>query len=428
MPNIRFKLPSRNWLIFLSISGTFASLLLYDRYQKQRAQQKWSTAVSHLSRESLDTTMLPRKLTVYLSAPPGDGLKASRDYFNEYVKPVLVAGALEWEVVEGRREGDVRAGLAERIRKWRRKNGEGHASESRDEADAEDVVAVIREKGAVREWDGTRGDLIVGRHTWKEYMRGLHEGWLGPLDPPPGPDPKADDLLESSTNASDSTPPAEEDTQEFPLEESGSTTPKDTPPSEPDTPPSEPNKASKPMTPASFIQASAYASSTPPPSIPSTFDPSTPIPLPHILGFFNTPTRIYRFLTRRFLADSVGREVAAAVLAASTRPYRCSSTARDLSGPDQSENCDAEQSTVLADEETDWIKSVTKRQPDEGERVWLDAMALDARIAERMQRFELSAEDEARVQRIAASQEGARDEASLKMGDADGRGAVELKA
>lgn len=29
---------------------------------------------------------MPRKVTVYISAPPGDGLEKSRNWFREYVK------------------------------------------------------------------------------------------------------------------------------------------------------------------------------------------------------------------------------------------------------------------------------------------------------------------------------------------------------
>ena len=81
--------------------------------------------VSYLAREPLPTTQLPRKFTVFLCAPPGDGLRSAREYFQEYIKPVLVAAAVDWDVVEGRREGEVRAGLAARVRALRRKHGEG---------------------------------------------------------------------------------------------------------------------------------------------------------------------------------------------------------------------------------------------------------------------------------------------------------------
>lgn len=32
-------------------------------------------------------------------------------------------------------------------------------------------------------WAGGEVGLILGRHTWEEYIRYLHKGWLNPLDP-----------------------------------------------------------------------------------------------------------------------------------------------------------------------------------------------------------------------------------------------------
>ncbi|KAI9815874.1 MAG: mitochondrial import inner membrane translocase subunit tim54 [Thelocarpon impressellum] len=408
MPNLKLKLPSRNWLIFLSISGTFTSLVLYDKYEKKRAQKKWCTLVSHLAREPLDSRSMPRRLTVYLSAPPGDGLKASRDYFTEYVKPVLVAGALDWDVVEGRREGEVRAGLAEKIRKWRRKHGEGVQVTTPEEADVEAIVETVRQGVGGSEWVGMKGDLVIGRHTWKEYIRGLHEGWLGPVESPATPTPEI-----AAHNSPPESPVAADGEQASPATDDASPTASPTAPAteaEASEPPSK-----QAVTPA-LITPTAYASASPPQSLPQTFDPSTPLPLPHILGFLNTPTRLYRFLTRRHLAEQIGRETAAIVLAAQTRPYSTASTASTASefiDPDTSSSATAltEQARTLEGEERDWIKSIRKRAAgDETERVWLDEVVLDPRVAARMSRFELASEDEARAARIGEGKEGARDE------------------
>lgn len=183
---------------------------MYDRHQRKLAERKWCTLVSHLAREPLPVNSLQRKLTIYLSAPPGDGLRSAREYFQEYIKPVLVAAALDWEVVEGRREGDVRAGTAERVRKLRRKGGE--AGQAEEEEDAETLVDQTRYRTGIRDLDGVKGDIVIGRHTWKEYIRGLHEGWLGPLDPPPNPElstllPSSDTAPPDPTPATDTTPP-----------------------------------------------------------------------------------------------------------------------------------------------------------------------------------------------------------------------------
>ncbi|KAI9844402.1 MAG: mitochondrial import inner membrane translocase subunit tim54 [Sclerophora amabilis] len=434
LPNISLKLPSRNWLIFLSLSGALTSAILYDRHYKKKAQQKWCRLVSHISREPLQPNTMPRKLTVFLSAPPGDSLKASRDYFNEYVKPMLVAGALDWEVVEGRREGEVRAGLAEKIRKLRKSIGEVGPREAGETEpappDQEEMLKEIRHNAGIKEWPDMKGDIVIGRHTWKEYIRGLHEGWLGPLEPPPPP-PSPSPPEENPISTPPSPPPSEEPSStETPAEEKL--------PAEPPKPPAKPSP-----TPA-FIPPSldVYTSTTLPTSLLNSnpIQPSSPLPHPHVLGFLNTPTRFWRFLNRRHLADQIGRETAAIVLAAHTRPYDgiASSSSSSSSHPyssssdspvdddasptlSTSEALSAENSLnahelhlSLAHEEDSWHKSVRKRSPPdqagvELERVWLDEIVLDPRIASRMRRFELAAEEEARAGRIAEGKEKEKD-------------------
>ena len=421
LPNMRFKLPSRNWMIFLTITGSFTGAIMYDRREKRRVQQKWAELVAHLSKESLPIDQMRRKLTVYLSAPPGDGLRVARDHFKEYVKPILVAAALDYNVVEGRREGDVRAGTAENIRKMRRKAGE--SSSVVEEVGVEAVVAATREQMGIHDEPGPKGDLVIGRHTWKEYVRGLHEGWLGPLDaPPPPPEEPSIEAIEApiADKAPEATSP-EISTIES-LESSLDADKKDdTPdPKAEEAKEAEKEKSDKPAGPTpAYISTSEYSSVSLPPSLPQSFDSSMPVDFPHILGFLNTPIRMYRFLTQRYLAENVGREVAAIVLAANARPYHDNTFSADSEptgasvdstpSPDRSfadlPPRNYEQQTVLKDAEKEWHKSVRKREEDDKEREWLDDVVLDQRIASRMQRALLSPEDEARAQRIGELQE-----------------------
>jgi import inner membrane translocase subunit TIM54 len=358
--NFGKKLPSRNWMIFFSIVGTWTGAVVYDRQQKKRIQKKWTEEVSHLALEPLSPMRMPRRLTIFLSAPPADGLLTAREHYHEYVAPILVASGLDWDAVEGRKEGDVRAGLAERIRKLRKRRGET-TSEPLAEDDLEVLIDDMREKMGVGSVGGVRGDIVIGRNTWKEYIRGLHEGWLGPLDPPK---PAEEEAKDSLTRKEDTTEPngeiphverphdfasipnfaAEQVMQRLPhantpASEFASTitaqTPADDPSPSADTTPEQevetdgkaedkaedkPNedstKPKKPSQPAPFISTSEYPSSTLSTSIPPEFAPSIAIPVPHILGFMNTPIRIYRYLTKRYVADEIGRQVAAACFAA----------------------------------------------------------------------------------------------------------------
>lgn len=389
-------------MIFLSITGAFTTAVIYDKREKNRAQRRWMKAVEHIGKEPLPPGSMPRKLCIFLEAPPSDGLRIAQDHFKDYVKPILVASGLDWEFIQGRKEGDVRAEIAERIRNSRLPP---------DQRREEDIVTETRRKSGVPEFDGIRGDIVIGRHTWKEYVRGVHEGWLGPLTEPP----KAEQKSIEEVGMEDKEKAGEAAVETLP----GITitsTPKEadevTSPSDADSKPFE--KPKKPPQPPPFITTAEYSNASPA-DLPTEFDPSQPISFPHILGFLNTPRRLYRFLNRRHVADSIGRETAAAILA-TYRPYHTTSTSSADPGfstdTDQSPQTStpstpqtAEQQTVLIEEEKEWHKSVRVVKDDDPERTWLDPVVLDPRIASRMRRFEVTPEEEARVKAIVVPEE-----------------------
>ena len=384
-------------------------MLLYDRYHKKQVQRKWCTLVSHLAQEPLPVNMMPRKITIFLAAPPGDGLRVSREHFHEYIKPVLVAGAIDWDVVEGRREGEVRAGLAEKIRKLRIRTGETAQVEPGEET-KEDIYREVRRGAGIMDWDGVQGDLVLGRHTWKEYIRGLHEGWLGPLGDVHTPKPETPDLQPLAAHSPDSPLPEIPPSETSSLNNSASSPPPiDTsiPESPSEKPAQKPEKL--PVTPP-HITPSDYASSPAAPTLPTSLPPSLSVPLPHLLGFFNFPIRIYRFLTRRHLANNTGASVAALVLATQSRPYVQSTEFASVIDPDdaspsinsQTDNAVTktkevwEQEVILREEESEWHKSAWKPNEEEEvrERVWQEKMVVDGRIGSRMRRFELGDDQE----------------------------------
>nr|QHZ32121.1 mitochondrial import inner membrane translocase subun [Ophiocordyceps sinensis] len=384
LPNLPRKLPSRNWLIFWAVTGAFASALVYDRREKRRATARWRRAVEPLSRELVASpNQLPRKLTVYLEAPPGDGLRVAQDHFIEYVKPVLAASGLDWEFVQGRQQGDVRAAVAEKVRRARMPDERpGLELPKTDDTLVED----LRKKMGVPQYEGVKGDIVVGRHTWKEYIRGLHEGWLGPLDPPPLPQPEA--VIEADVTEA---PTAEAMANKEEGDKKGEK--KDERKNE---------KPSRPPQPPPHNTPDDYASANMPARIPQEFSPAAPIPFPHRLGFSQTFVRLGRFFNRRALADDVGRDIAAVCLAAG-REWR------EADGLH-------EQKLALAHEESDWPKRVWKDDDDDDddgqqadsaaaakppkERIWTSPMVLDGRIAQRMRRFEMTREDAARAASI----------------------------
>ncbi|KHN94471.1 mitochondrial import inner membrane translocase subunit tim-54 [Metarhizium album ARSEF 1941] len=386
LPALPKRLPSRNWMIFWAVTGAFTTAIIYDKREKNRATAKWRRAVEPLSRELLGSAnALPRKLTVYLEAPPGDGLRVAQDHFIEYVKPVLSASGLDWEFVQGRQQGDVRAAVAERIRRSRM----AHERPGEEIPKTDDsIVEDLRRKMGLKEYDGVKGDIVIGRHAWKEYVRGLHEGWLGPLDPPPLPEPEPEPEPVSETKSDSETPSADDKAAEAKAEEQ-----------------KKQDKPSRPPQPRPHNTTGDYESASLPVHVPAEFPPSAVIAFPHRLGFTQTFVRLGRFLNRRKLADDIGRQVAAVCFAAA-RDYR-------------EHDGQYEQQLLLVQEERDWPKHTWKEEEPAAEeehekqaasrpkkeRIWASPMVVDARIAQRMRRFEIQPRDEESAAKIAVPEE-----------------------
>ena len=414
MTRIPSKLPSRNWMIFISVVSTWTAAVVYDRRETKKLQKKWCDLVAHQAQEPLRVNQLRRPITVVIAAPPGDGIGPTRDYFRKYCKPMMVAAQIDYVVVEGRREGDVRYGVAEKIRRFRRSKGEkGDTLEEDDVADAEEIVQKMRLASGILQEPGLKGDLVLGRHTWKEYLRGLHEGYLGPLTKPIKPQMKSSEL--------DAPAPFDEPIMDDKAQANEDTTQPgsgadDTASEEK----SEPKKEEHKEDPrASYLPISDYESAPLSPHTPTIFDPVGVVEQTHILGFLKFPWRIWNFLNQRKIADTAGGDVCAILLAANS-PYQESESFASTSTIEydntpvatRAPESDAhvvgtsrsyEQQSVLEHEEPDWHKSTrqARKEGDTRERIWAEPVIMDPRIAHRMRKFELSDEEKSRVNRIA---------------------------
>ncbi|KAF8582309.1 hypothetical protein K439DRAFT_1391844 [Ramaria rubella] len=173
----RPKLPSRNWLIFLSTTAAIGGLYAYDRRKCKEIRNHYVEKVKHLSEVPLPSLGMPRKVTVYGSKWPGDeDADRSLKYFRKYVKPFLVAAAIDYEMINGGRHGSLADLVADKIKYHRR------IELGLDSPPPASVIPIPGHGPAdkrKRELEG--GIIIVGRHTFKEFMNGLKRGWTEPL-------------------------------------------------------------------------------------------------------------------------------------------------------------------------------------------------------------------------------------------------------
>ncbi|EJD02192.1 uncharacterized protein FOMMEDRAFT_109395 [Fomitiporia mediterranea MF3/22] len=168
----RPKLPSRNWLIFIGVTSSLFGLYVYDRKKCRDIREEYIRRVSHISQQPMGSMELPRKVIVYGCKWPGDeDYNASLKYFRKYVKPILVAAAIDYDVENGRRHGDLARQISEKIKSKRRIDEGMEAPKPQHPA----AISMSKEEAALRELAG--GSIIIGRMTFKEYMEGLKRGW-----------------------------------------------------------------------------------------------------------------------------------------------------------------------------------------------------------------------------------------------------------
>ncbi|CCK73565.1 Tim22-complex subunit TIM54 NDAI_0G05820 [Naumovozyma dairenensis CBS 421] len=205
------KLPSRNWLIFWTVLTTGLSGIVYDKYQQRSIISHYTDLVKPFSKEPLPVQRKPRKITVFIAPPPNDYLDTSLKIWRRYIKPVLYYAGLDYDVVEEDRQGVIRTKVASELRQLRlqlseKKNGSIEHKHDDDEesstkekqelkADPSEFLGVFYKKNKVaveiipddclvEDPKMAGGVICIGRGAYKEYLTGLHEGLLGPLEEP----------------------------------------------------------------------------------------------------------------------------------------------------------------------------------------------------------------------------------------------------
>ncbi|UZJ52136.1 hypothetical protein CBS101457_001456 [Exobasidium rhododendri] len=186
------RLPSRNWMIFLSVTSTLTTLYVYDRNQSKKIRQEYKDKVRFLAEESLHPRDYTRKVMVYAAKSPGDDdYDKSLLYFKKYVKPILIAAAIDFETLNGTRHGGLAREIREKIYSRRRQflNLEPWGTPPSTSTSSEPDLLLTGvlpfslqpEQQLERELNG--GVVIMGRPAFKEWAWGLKSGWTSTLPP-----------------------------------------------------------------------------------------------------------------------------------------------------------------------------------------------------------------------------------------------------
>ncbi|RCK66492.1 Mitochondrial import inner membrane translocase subunit TIM54 [Candida viswanathii] len=372
----RISLPSRNWMIFWAVVTTIGGGYAYDRYEQKQIRKKWMDAVKHYGEITYGADKIPRKLTVYIAPAPNDFLDDSLKLFRKCIKPVLNAGVVDFEIFSESRQGDIRSTVAEKIRELRRKNvaveelkeeqpgkpgvDEPEYKSRGDLYKAKDVLGLykvfpgsieIESEDAAQ--DASPGGIIcVGRGAYKEYMTGVHEGLLGPLEKPQSVK-EEEEKIELEKQKKKEENPDDED---------------------------EENANLKPV-PLKYIKPEDYANAQLAPEldmstvirdkngVPVFFEQAVYVyPLPNIVGFTNIPRKLYNWFTQRFLVEDFSQRTAT-IVDNKTRPF----VYKDI--------------LMAKEEEVNWPKKWVAKGKERGSE-WVQELEYDDRVTSRMKVFE----------------------------------------
>ncbi len=373
----RISLPSRNWMIFWTVVSTFGGAYAYDRYEQKQIRKKWMEAVQHYGEITYGVDKLPRKLTVYIAPAPNDFLDDSLKLFRKCIKPVLNAGVLDFEIFSESRQGDIRSTVAEKIRELRRNNIpvaesklEEKNSQTNEEPEYKSRADLYKAKdvlGLYKVFPGTieiesedsvedvspGGIICIGRGAYKEYMTGVHEGLLGPLEKPENVKEEEEKIELERKKKKEENPDDDED---------------------------DPNANLKPV-PLQYIKPKDYATSQLAPEldmttvikdkngVPVFFEqPVYVYPLPNVVGFTNIPRKLYNWFTQRFLVEDFGQRTAT-IVDNKTRPF----VYKDV--------------LMAKEEEFNWPKKWVATGKERGSE-WVQELECDERVTSRMKVFE----------------------------------------
>ncbi|KAI9275484.1 mitochondrial import inner membrane translocase subunit Tim54 [Phascolomyces articulosus] len=311
------KAPSKGTVIFCSVVGAISGTIYTSTEYAKNARKVHCDRVSFLADRPCGVHEMPRKVCVYLMAPPGDSIEKSRAWFREYVKPILVAGAVDYDVKEGQSAGAVESAVCEEIKRLRREEAAAREVMDPSPLSTNDNIDLSQEQEGphknnpfaplmqdvqkkIKEQNHYDGVIAIGRLAWREVLDGVAKGCHA------DPNEQAPKLEEKEQKQEQT----EEDKAQFP-ESSEQSQQQESDLTFNEVPKEEEQIIMKDLTDSETPVVSQQVDHF---SIPTYISPVMYIPHENIIGWTNIPYRLYRWLTDYTRMESIGQYAVDVVL------------------------------------------------------------------------------------------------------------------
>ncbi|KAJ3325392.1 mitochondrial import inner membrane translocase subunit tim54 [Boothiomyces sp. JEL0866] len=179
------KLPSRNWSIFWTSVGAVSGLIVYDRFAVKRILREYGEQASVKAKEQSKWNEPARKIAVYL-----DHNSWTPYWFDEFVKPILDDGAVDYDLIDPVHSSEIIAQVRDKI--WdgkeyvtekskpkpvKKSSWFGTSSVSTEEQ-KEQLMQLHFPHLQKLKYDPSVGLVAVGAIAWRHLLCGLMEGHL----------------------------------------------------------------------------------------------------------------------------------------------------------------------------------------------------------------------------------------------------------
>ncbi|KAJ3269481.1 mitochondrial import inner membrane translocase subunit tim54 [Terramyces sp. JEL0728] len=178
------KLPSRNWSIFWTSVGAISGLIVYDRFAVKRILRDYGEQASAKAKEMSEWNEPARKVAVYL-----DHNNWTPYWFDEFVKPILDDGAVDYELIDPVHSSEIIAQIRDKLWDGKEyvleqnkpkppKKTSWFGSSVSTEEQKEQLMKLHFPHLQKLKYDPSVGLVAVGAIGWRHLLCGLMEGHL----------------------------------------------------------------------------------------------------------------------------------------------------------------------------------------------------------------------------------------------------------
>lgn len=184
----------------------------FDKLEQKKIRKKWKKKVHEIGSSPLKINEKHKKIMIYMAPPPNDYIVKTQKLFKKYIKPILTESAIDFDVFEGEKQGDIRKHVANKLLHLKnleaeektkqpnlinlklpllktfksyfneKKKKKCNSISNNKSVDIKKIIGVYKLKflqhfndSNTKNLNNYDGVICLGRGVYKEYLNGIHD-------------------------------------------------------------------------------------------------------------------------------------------------------------------------------------------------------------------------------------------------------------